>query len=175
MPSGGGVLDLGCGGGQDAAVMLEAGLEVDALDGSPLLAAEAERRLGRPVRVMRFEALADEDRYEGVWANASLLHVPTAALPGVIGRVWRALMPGGLLFASFKAGEAPGRDSLGRYFNFLSQEALAAAFAEAADWSTVEIEAGAGGGYDRVERLWLMVWARRGYSHEKGPVEDHRA
>ena len=55
------ILELGCGGGQDAELMSAAGFEVTATDGSAGLAAEAQARLGRPVRVMRFEELEDGD------------------------------------------------------------------------------------------------------------------
>lgn len=161
MAPGAAVLDLGCGGGQDSEVMLQAGLSVTAIDGSPGLAREAERRLGRAVQVRRFEDLDAEDSYEGVWANASLLHVAIEALPDVLARVWRALRPGGLLFASFKAGDEPGRDALGRYFNFTSRERLEALFRQAAPWSALTIDEGPGGGYDGVQRTWLMTWARR--------------
>lgn len=156
------VLDLGCGGGHDAQVMAEAGLRVTAVDGSPGLAAEASRRLGRKVRVLKFEDLTDERRYDAVWANASLLHVPIDGLHDVLGRVWRSLRPVGLLFASFKAGDGPGRDALGRYYNFPSAEQLEFLFRRAATWSELTIEQGKGGGYDGVERTWLLVRARRG-------------
>ena len=156
------VLDLGCGGGQDAQVMAEAGLRVTAVDGSLALAAEASRRLGRTVRVLKFEDLTDERRYDAVWANASLLHVPIDGLHDVLGRVWRALRPEGVLFASFKAGDGPGRDALGRYYNFPSAELLERLFRRAATWAELDVEQGAGGGYDGVERTWLMVRARRG-------------
>ena len=54
------ILELGCGGGTDAEVMLAAGFDVEPTDGSPMLAAEAARRLGRPVRVLLFDDLDDE-------------------------------------------------------------------------------------------------------------------
>ncbi|MCE3290045.1 MAG: SAM-dependent methyltransferase, partial [Caulobacter sp.] len=66
------VLELGCGGGQDAEVMLAAGLRVTATDGSPALAAQAAARLKRRVKVMTFVQLREQHRYDGVWANASL-------------------------------------------------------------------------------------------------------
>lgn len=163
------VLDLGCGGGHDAQVMAGAGLRVSAIDGSPGLAAEASRRLGRPVRVMKFEDLSEERRYDGVWANASLLHVPIDGLHDVLGRVWRALRPDGQLFASFKAGDGPGRDALGRYYNFPSAELLEAIFRQAATWSELAVEQGVGGGYDGVERTWLLVRARRGEFPRQDP------
>jgi SAM-dependent methyltransferase len=153
------VLELGCGGGHDASLMLAAGFDVTPTDGSAGLAAEAEQRLGRPVRVMRFEELEPDAAYDAVWASACLLHVPEDALAGVLGRIRRALRPGGRFFASFKSGDGGDRDSLGRYYNFPSRASLEAAYAEAGPWSELAIEEGQGGGYDGVQRTWLFVVA----------------
>lgn len=164
------ILELGCGGGRDAAAMLAAGFDVDATDGSPALAAEAEARIGRPVRVMRFDELDVAAGYDAVWAHASLLHVPFDALPGVLARVHRALRPSGWHFASFKAaggyfGEAEngsgGPDSLGRYFNYPGRDALLDAYRAAGEWLMLETEEHLGGGYDRVAGPWIALTARR--------------
>ncbi len=155
------ILELGCGGGQDAAVMIAAGYDVTPTDGSPGLAAEAEKRLGLPVRLMRFEDLDARERYQAVWANACLLHVPEDALADILGRIWRALKPGGLFFASFKAGDGGDRDALGRYYNFVSRAVLESAYAQAGAWSELTITQGVGGGYDGVARTWLMCLAVR--------------
>jgi len=155
------ILELGCGGGQDAAVMLEAGFDVVPTDGSEGLAREAEARLGRPVRVMRFEALEDVAAYDAVWANACLLHVPQEGLAGVLGRIHRALKPGGRFYAGFKSGDGGDRDSLGRYYNFPTEAGLRAAYAAAGAWAGLEIEQGQGGGFDGVQRTWLHVTATR--------------
>ena len=162
LPQGAAVLELGCGGGQDAEVMLAAGLDVTPTDGSPGLAAEAERRLGRPVRLMRFDELDETSRYDGAWANACLLHVPTAALPGVLARVWRALRPGGRFAASYKAGAGDSRDDLGRFYNFPTRETLEAAYREAGAWARLDFDEGEGGGYDKVVRRWLFCTAVKG-------------
>jgi SAM-dependent methyltransferase len=161
LPAGGRILELGCGDGQDAAAMIAAGFDITPTDGSPKLAQEAERRIGRRVRVMRFEELDAVEAYEAVWANACLLHVPAAGLAGVLARVRRALAPGGLFYAGFKSGDGEGRDSLGRYYNFPNEETLRAAYAEAGGWSRLDIRIGAGGGYDGVARTWLHVTALR--------------
>lgn len=160
LPAGGRVLELGCGGGQDAEAMLTRGFNVTPTDGSPALAAKAEARLGRPVQVMLFEELEARAVYDGVWAQASLLHAPTATLPDILSRVRRALKPGGGFEANFKAGEGEGRDALGRYNNFPSREALAAAYELAGPWASVEITETEGGGYDGVARTWLIVVAK---------------
>src|SRR5262245_48833404 len=70
------ILELGCGGGQDSEAMIRAGFDVTPTDGSVGLAHEAEKRLGRPVKIMRFEDLDERGTYDAVWASACLLHVP---------------------------------------------------------------------------------------------------
>ena len=151
------ILELGCGAGQDAELMTAAGFEVTPTDGSAGLAAEAEARLGRPVRVMRFEELDETAAYDGVWANACLLHVPEDGLAEVLARIHRALKPGGRFHTGFKAGDGGGRDSLGRYYNFPDEARLRAAYAAAGDWATLTITPGQGGGFDGVMRDWLFV------------------
>lgn len=156
------ILELGCGGGQDANAMLRAGFDVEATDGSASLAAQAERCLGRAVRVMRFDELEANESFDGVWANACLIHVPENALADVLGRIWRALKVGGVFFASYKAGDGGARDALGRYNNFPSQEALDLVYRRSGPWSELTVEERSGGGYDGVARVWLECWARKG-------------
>ena len=105
LPSGASILELGCGAGADSAQMLAAGFDVRPTDGSPELAAEASRRLGRPVETLLFHDLDEVEAYDGVWANACLLHVPRPELGKVLTLIWRALKPGGHFYASFKAGD----------------------------------------------------------------------
>ena len=155
------ILELGCGGGHDAEAMLQAGFDVMPTDGSPALASVAGRRLSRPVAVMRFDQLVARDEFDGVWANASLLHVPTEALSTILARIHAALRVGGIFYATFKSGAGEGRDDLGRYYNFPPRSMLEAAYADAAPWADVAIEAGEGGGYDGVARVWLQVLARK--------------
>ena len=156
------ILELGCGGGQDAELMSAAGFEVTATDGSAGLAAEAQARLGRPVRVMRFEELEDVAAYDAVWANACLLHVPEDGLADVLARIHRALKPGGRFYAGFKSGDGGDRDSLGRYYNFPSEERLCVVYAAAGAWEPLDVTTGQGGGFDGVQRTWLHVLAVKG-------------
>jgi SAM-dependent methyltransferase len=161
LPPGARILELGCGGGADAEVMLAAGFDVKPTDGSPALAAEAGRRLGRPVRVVLFEEIDEVEAYDAVWASAALLHVPEERLAQVLERIRRAMKPRGLFYASFKAGQGGGRDRFGRYFNFPTRERLEQAYAAAGGWSDLELRQGEGGGYDGVTRTWLSCLARK--------------
>ncbi|MBB6426536.1 bifunctional 2-polyprenyl-6-hydroxyphenol methylase/3-demethylubiquinol 3-O-methyltransferase UbiG [Sphingopyxis sp. JAI128] len=161
LPQGAAVLELGCGGGRDAAHMIARGFTVEPTDGTAEIAAQAEARLGRPVRVMRFDELSAADRYDAIWASASLLHVPRCDLPGVLARIHRALKPGGLHFASYKGGGCEGRDRFGRYFNYFSSRELEAVYREAARWDGLELTESLGGGYDGVQGPWVQITARR--------------
>lgn len=159
VPAGGRILELGCGNGRDAAHMLSLGYDVEATDGTLELAAEAERRLGRPVRVLRFEDLDAVAAFDGIWACASLLHAPAPDLVGILQRIRRALRPGGVFVASFKGGSGEGRDSLGRYYNYPTAESLLGDYRKAG-WVDLALEARLGGGYDGQPTQWLWVTAR---------------
>ncbi|HEX3406401.1 MAG TPA: class I SAM-dependent methyltransferase [Caulobacteraceae bacterium] len=165
LPRGAAILELGCGGGRDAQEMIRLGYAVTPTDGSPAMAAEAERRLGRPVRVMRFEELGAEAAFgaafDAVWANATLLHVRAAKLPSVLAAVRGALKPGGRFFASYKLGAGEGRDRFGRYYNFPTEAALLAAYATAGPWASLDSGDAIGAGYDGVTRNWMMLTVTR--------------
>ena len=144
-----------------ARALIDAGLSVTAVDGSAEMAREAEKRVGRSVRVQLFEDLNETNAFDGIWANASLLHVPRAGLPNVLARVHRALKPSGLLAASFKSGGQEGRDKLGRYYNYLNADELTALLHQAGTWSSLDLNEGRGTGYDGTETGWVVVFARK--------------
>lgn len=141
--------------------MIAAGFDVDATDGCAALAAKAEARIGQPVRILRFAALDAEARYDGVWANACLLHVPRSGLPDILRRIHRALKPGGQFTASYKTGRDEGRDRFGRYFNYPDTDWLRNVYGHAADWAVLEIAKRAGSGYDGMPTDWLDARATR--------------
>ncbi|PZN94580.1 MAG: SAM-dependent methyltransferase [Hyphomicrobiales bacterium] len=158
LPARGRVLELGCGGGHDSVELLARGLDVMPTDGSPELAKQAAHRLGRPVAVLLFEHLDAQESFDGVWANACLLHVPRSALPDILTRIHAALKPGGVFYASFKAGTEEGRDRFGRYYNYPSADWLESAYG-ADRWRTLDIVERDGGGYDGEPTRWLHATA----------------
>jgi SAM-dependent methyltransferase len=162
LPKGGSVLELGCGAGQDSEAMIAAGYDVTPTDGTPAIATAAEQRLGRKVEILPFDAIWQVACFDGVWAHACLLHLPRAELPSVFAKIHRALKPGGLFYASFKAGSAEGRDGFGRFFNYLSPENVHAAYdAAAVPWSAVDIAEDQSSGYDQQPTRWLHVTATK--------------
>ena len=161
VPPGAVILELGCGAGGDTAEMLARGVDVRPTDGSPELAAVASKRLGRPVETLLFHELDAVEAYDGVWANACLLHVPRDDLANILSLIWRALKPGGAFFASYKEGDAGGRDTLNRYYNYPTPEWLRDSYAKAGRWSSLSIEAGEVLGFDNKQAAMLFVVARK--------------
>ena len=123
LPRNGRILDFGCGSGRDTKAFLEAGYDVEAADGSEELCALASAYTGTRVKRMLFQELEDVGRYDGIWACASLLHLPKMELKDVLRRAAKTLRPEGVLYASFKYGTFEGiRD--GRYFTCFTEETL---------------------------------------------------
>ncbi|MBS7702268.1 class I SAM-dependent methyltransferase [Chelatococcus asaccharovorans] len=158
LPAGATILELGCGAGQDSEFMIAKGFNVRPTDGTPEIARAAERRLGIPVATLLFGDLDEEGTCDGIWANACLLHVPRADLPPILAKIHAALNKGGVLYASFKAGTADGRDQFDRYYNYPSEDWLRDLFAPL-PWISVDIDAEKGGGYDMKPTDWLHVTA----------------
>lgn len=100
------LLDFGCGPGRDLCVFKGMGHEAVGLDGCPNFVAMAREASGCEVLLQDFLALDLPDgRFDGIYANASLFHVPRQELPRVLGQLHGALKPGGVLFASNPRGE----------------------------------------------------------------------
>jgi len=161
LPSGGSILELGCGAGNHSAVMLEAGFQVRATDGSPEMADIAARRLGHPVEAMLFDELNEQEAYDGVWASACLLHVPRDDLAGILRKIHRALKPAGVFYASFKVGEGDGRDNLGRYYNYPSSEWLEATYAAAGEWNSLTSDTSVIQSFDQTPANMLHLVVRK--------------
>ncbi|MDA9924795.1 class I SAM-dependent methyltransferase [Verrucomicrobiales bacterium] len=152
LPDGAMILDAGCGSGRDARAFLDAGYEVVAIDASRGMAEQARERLAVEVEVMRFEEMSFREEFDGVWACASLLHIPTRDLPGVLEKMEMALKPGGTLYLSFKRGERE-EDRMGRRFQDMTRQGL------------IELL----GGFDRMNLV--EIW--EGKDARNDPSEDH--
>lgn len=104
-PAGKAILDAGCGSGRDALAFKKRGYPVHAFDASEALAHKASELLGQPVARQSFEQFDEAARYGGIWACASLLHLPEKTLPEAFERLWSALLPSGVFYCSFKLGD----------------------------------------------------------------------
>ncbi len=99
------ILDFGCGPGRDLVAFKEFGVDAVGLDGSEAFCNMARKISGCEVLQQNFLALdLTANRYDGIFANASLFHVPTQELPRILSELNDALKPNGILLSSNPRG-----------------------------------------------------------------------
>jgi SAM-dependent methyltransferase len=154
------ILDLGCGPGRDLAYFRSIGHEVVGLDGSPRFVEMARAATGCEVLHQDVLALSLAQGYfDGVFANASLFHVPVQELAQVLGALRDTLVPRGVLFCSNPRGPDTEGFSGERYGAYHSLESwrshvTAVGFTEIAHYYRPP-------GKPRDEQTWLAtVWRR---------------
>jgi len=154
------ILDFGCGPGRDLKTFADMGHEPVGLDGAAPFAAMARARSGCEVWQQDFLKLdLPAERFHGVFANATLFHVPTLALPRVLLELRATLKPRGVLFSSNPRGNDDEGWHEGRYGAYHSVEGwrrylTAAGFAELAHYYRPT-------GLPRDQQPWLAsVWRK---------------
>jgi SAM-dependent methyltransferase len=110
------ILDLGCGPGRDLKALSALGHVAVGLEGAPRFAAMAREHSGCEVLEQDFLTLKlPQGRFDGVFANAALFHVPSQELPRVLAELRAALKPRGVLFSSNPHGRNEEGWNRGRY------------------------------------------------------------
>jgi SAM-dependent methyltransferase len=155
------ILDFGCGPGRDLKALADLGHAAVGLEGAPRFAAMARAHSGCEVWEQDFLRLdLPQGRFDGVFANAALFHVPGAALPRVLRELRACLRPGGALFSSNPHGANEEGWNRGRYGAYHDLERWRrylqdAGFAELEHYYRPE-------GLPRAQQPWLAsVWRRR--------------
>lgn len=154
------ILDFGCGPGRDLQTFTALGHIATGLDGSERFAEMARQDSGCEVLHQNFlELNLPTERFDGIFANASLFHVPLQELPRVLRKLHAALKPGGVLFSSNPRGGNQEGWTGERYGSFHDLDS----------WSALLIEAGFSEvehyyrppGLPRDQQPWLAsVWRR---------------
>lgn len=99
------LLDFGCGPGRDLQTLAQLGHVATGLEGSPKAAQIARTKSACKILVQDFFNLdLPENTFDGIFANASLFHIPNKLLPKVLGHLWTSLKPNGILFSSNPRG-----------------------------------------------------------------------
>ena len=115
------ILDFGCGPGRDVNVFKEMGHRPTGLDGSKEFCKMTQQLSNCPILHQRFLHLELEDNsFDGIFANASLFHVPSLELPRVLRELHCALRKEGILFSSNPRGNIEGwqEQRYGHYMEF---------------------------------------------------------
>ena len=159
LPSTARILDLGCGSGRDSLAFIKKGYEVDACDYSEELVKKAHELTGINVLHQSFYDLDKVERYDGIWACASLLHCERDRLAEVLQKMLSALNPNGVIYMSFKYGDSD-REKDGRQFTDLDEnqaEALLEQFdnvQQIQQWVTLDQRP------DRQEKWLNLLWKK---------------
>ena len=158
LPSAGRVLDLGCGPGTAAARMADAGLRVDAIDGSAAMIDMTGRHTGVTAWQATFDDIEGIDIYDGIWANFCLLHASKEAMPRHLNALRTGLKFGGHFHIAMKLGTGSKRDAIGRLYSYYSEPELTALLV-AAGFTVIETGYGRTIGLDGTEADWIVVAA----------------
>jgi SAM-dependent methyltransferase len=132
------LLDFGCGPGRDLQTFTKLGHVAIGLEGSLKAANIARMKSGCEVLVQDFFNLnLPKNTFDGIFANASLFHIPNTLLPKVLGNLWACLKPDGILFSSNPRGnnqESWYGDRFGSYHDLESWRS----FMSAAQFTEIE-------------------------------------
>lgn len=160
LPPAASILDFGCGSGRDTKYFLDAGMQVDATDGSEELCRLASEYTGIPVRQMLFEELDAKEQYDGIWACSSILHLPKDVLKDVLKKMIVALKENGIIYTSFKYGMFEGERN-GRFFTDFTEETFQEFVSDVNEikieesWITGDVRPGRG------DERWLNLILRK--------------
>lgn len=146
------ILDFGCGSGRDTKYFMDQGFHVEATDGSKELCKLASEYTGIKVRQLLFEELDEKNKYDGIWACSSILHLSKEELQPVLNRMKEALKADGIIYTSFKCGTFEGERN-GRYFTDMTEASFA------------DLISGIDG--LKIEEQWISSDVRPGRGEEK--------
>lgn len=99
------ILDAGCGSGRDSKAFKQLGFKVHAIDASEELGKLAKAQINQEVEITTFQQFSSPQRFDAIWACASLLHVPMNELPRTVKNLAKHLKPKGVFYCSFKYGD----------------------------------------------------------------------
>ncbi|PLS19908.1 class I SAM-dependent DNA methyltransferase [Neptunicoccus cionae] len=158
LPEGGRVLDLGCGPGNAAANMRDAGFEVTALDASPKMVELGAARYGLNITLGTFDDVTQVAVYDGIWASFSLLHAARQDIPRHLKAIHTALKSGGIFVIGVKTGTGTSRDAIGRQYTYFEPDELDRLLRNAG-FRPVASDSGSDTGLSGETSPWIIVTA----------------
>lgn len=132
------IIDIGAGSGRDIKYFMKAGFEVQGIDASEELCRLSAEYTGAIIKCQTIQDWIPHMQYEGVWANASLIHLQKREVEDFINRLSKVLSEEGVLYISLKEGMDEGVDEKGRYFNGMTIDDISLSLSRYQDYSIVE-------------------------------------
>ena len=160
IPKGGRILDAGCGSGRDSRAFLDRGYSVVSIDASKMMVDATTQLTDQQAHLMAFQEISFSDEFDGIWACASLLHVPSIELTDVFGKLVSALRSSGVAYASFKEGHGERRHDQ-RLFTDMDEPGITELVGGIAGLELLRLWHTADQRSDRKDR-WLNVLLRKG-------------
>lgn len=118
------ILDMGCGSGRDALYFHKKGYSVDAFDASLEMVKLATQATGLNIKHNTFHSYNVVGSFDGIWACASLLHLPKSEHGKIIAKYYEILNPSGNFYMSFKFGTNDYNKD-GRHFSCYDEASVA--------------------------------------------------
>lgn len=165
IPQGGKILDLGCGSGRDTKYFLEKGYDVVAVDGSIEMVKLSTEYTGKKTLHMTFQEIDFEEEFDGIWACASLLHVRRDEISSILYKIYRALKPNGVLYASFKYGDKEEYRYDGRFFNYYDEKSFSELIKKLGYFDILEISITNDVRKGKENEKWLNVIVKKKTAH----------
>lgn len=159
IPKNGCILDAGCGSGRDTKNFKSLNYNVIAIDGSEKMCELASEFAKVNVKHMQFQDIKFKNCFDGIWASASLLHVPSSEIEDVLSRLKTSLKDNGILYASFKYGDFEGERN-GRYFNDLDENTSRELF-EKLDFEIIKTWITHDGRKGREDEKWVNILVKK--------------
>jgi SAM-dependent methyltransferase len=154
---GGLILDVGSGSGRDTLAFLQRGFRVEAIEPSQALAELSYKVTGIKPRSLRVQDLTEVARFDGVWACASLVHVPPNELADALSRLVRSAVGSAPIYLSFKYGHGVRIAADGRPYTDLTETELADLLEDFCQVRLAEQWLSQGPETTSVRELWINV------------------
>lgn len=155
------ILDAGCGSGRDTAFFLACGFEVESFDASKEMCLLASDFLKKEVIWCDFMSFISNNKYDAIWAAASLLHLNKSEIPKTINHLATFLKEGAYFYLSFKYGDKEYTKE-NRHFSMFNEDNFATVLKETKNLKIIKLFKTEDVREDRVGEFWLNIILQKG-------------
>lgn len=171
LPKNASILDIGCGSGRDSLWFINHGYKVMAHDGAEEMVKHCQLLIGASVIHATFEEFWTESKFDGLWACASLLHVPREELVSLVNKYATFLKDKGVFFMSFKLREVD-HEKDGRIFTNFTEKSIEKLIEQCKGLTIVKVIKSVDVREGREDEEWLSVIVTKEHNTEKGEGND---